>query len=54
MKIFIGLCSVNDHMLANNLTPINIKITREMMTNAKFSRQPHVGCIEREKKGTTS
>ena len=24
----IAVCSINDHMLANNLTPINIKITK--------------------------
>ena len=33
-------------MLAKNLTPIDMKITKEIMKNAKFSRQPYVAVLE--------
>ena len=50
MKIFIALCSVNDHMLARNVTPINMRNTKEIMKNTKFSRQPYVAVLgERNK-----
>ena len=33
-------------MLANNLIPININITKEMMINIKFSRQRYTVALE--------
>ena len=37
-------------MFANNLTPVNINITKEMMTNVKFSRQRYMAVLEERKK----
>ena len=46
----ISLRIINDHMFANNLTPININISKEMMTNVKFARQRYMAALgEREK-----
>ena len=42
----IALRAVNDCTLANSLTPININITKEMMTNIKFSRQSYKAALE--------
>ena len=50
MKIFIALCSVNDHMLARNVTPIDMKNAKEIMKNTKFSRQPYLAVLEERKK----
>ena len=41
--------TVNDHMLTNNLTPMNIKNTREMIRNATFSRQFYMAALEERK-----
>ena len=37
-------------MLVNNLTPININITKEVMANIKFSRQGYMARVLEEKK----
>ena len=42
----ITLLTVNDRTLANSLVPININITKEMMTNIKFSRQSYKAALE--------
>ena len=37
-------------MFANNLTPININISKEMMTNIKFARQRYIAALGERKK----
>ena len=46
----IALRIINDHMFANNLTPININISKEMMTNVKFARQRYMAALGERKK----
>ena len=41
----ITLPTVNNHLLANNLTQI-IQIKKELMTNANFSRQHYMAAFE--------
>ena len=45
----VALLTVNDHIITNNLTPMNIKNTREMIRNAKFSRQFYMAAFEERK-----
>ena len=38
-ELLITLRIINDHMLANNLTPSNIQISKAMLENIKASNQ---------------
>ena len=46
----MALRTVNDHMLSNNLTPVDIQITKGMMDNVKSSRNLYMAALEDRKK----